>query len=79
MRPVMHLVLLLTAILLCASCSWLSSGDGDNSEEKRKQEELEKLSEKQFYDRIQRNLQSGNWTDGGCSRMKRSAAAIAAS
>ena len=63
MRPVMHLVLLLTAILLCASCSWLSSGDGDNSEEKRKQEELEKLSEKQFYDRIQRNLQSGNWTD----------------
>ena len=51
--------------LLISSCSWMPfvDSDADAKAEKAKQEELKQLTEKGFYDRIQRNLKARNWTE----------------
>jgi outer membrane protein assembly factor BamD len=62
----MRLVIMFAAVsLLVSSCSWMPfvDSDADDEAEKARQEELKQLTEKGFYDRIQRNLQSRNWTE----------------
>ncbi len=62
----MRLVIFFAAAsLLISSCSWMPFVDSkaDEKAEKAKQEELKGLNEKQFYDRIQKNLTAKNWTD----------------
>jgi outer membrane protein assembly factor BamD len=53
------------AVLSCliSSCSWVPFIDTDTEAEARKKEELKILTEKEFYDRIQKNLRAKNWTD----------------
>lgn len=61
-------VVIFSVVFSCwlAGCSWMPFVD---SEEEKKakaaehEEELKTLTEKQFYDRIQRNLDSKNWTE----------------
>ncbi|MBV1932787.1 MAG: outer membrane protein assembly factor BamD [Porticoccaceae bacterium] len=53
------------AVLSCliSSCSWVPFIDTDTEAEARKKEELKTLTEKEFFDRIQKNLRAKNWTD----------------
>lgn len=51
------IILLLTSILLLSGCSWLGNGDDE-----KKKSATEGFTEKDFYDSIQRNLNSQNWT-----------------
>lgn len=64
----MRLVIIFAVVsLLISSCSWMpfvdSDADADAEAEKTKQEDLQQLTEKEFYDRIQRNLRARNWTE----------------
>ncbi|HAD09561.1 MAG TPA: outer membrane protein assembly factor BamD [Porticoccaceae bacterium] len=60
-------VAIFSAVFFCllAGCSWMPFVDSEEEKEaeRQRQEELKTLTEKEFYDRIQRNLRSKNWTD----------------
>lgn len=60
-------VVIFSAVLSCllAACSWMPfiSSEEEKEAERQRQEELKTLTEKEFYDRIQRNLRAKNWTD----------------
>ncbi len=55
--------ILLAALLLVSGCSWMPFVDSEKEIKEKEAKALEGLSEKEFYDRIQRNLQSRNWAD----------------
>lgn len=59
------IIVALTIPLMINACSWMPFVDSDaEAEEKRKAaEEQAGLTEKEFYERVQRNLRARNWTD----------------
>ena len=58
-------VVIFTVVLSCllAGCSWMPFVDSEDEKEAAREAELQTLTEKEFYDRIQRNLDSKNWTE----------------
>lgn len=55
------IALVLTALLLVSGCSWLGLGGDDENEKSEKKSKTEGYTEKDFYDAIQRGLNSGDW------------------
>ena len=51
------IILLLLSLSLTTGCSWLGSGDEEPTEEA-----TEDFTERDFYEKIQGSLNSGNWT-----------------